>query len=116
DPAPASEVAPRLGEISLRHVDADCGKPRPRLFDELEKSPGAAADVDEPQPTLIASGEDLMERQQRLTAGGVGGAVEQHFHLSVVAPRRFARHPATRLIVEILQIIIRTLGVDRLAE
>ena len=61
------------------------GKPGPGLLDEIEKAPRAAANVEKHQPALVAPGEDVMERRQRLTPRGVRGAVEEHFDLRIVA-------------------------------
>ncbi len=43
------------------------------------------ANVEKTQPALVAPGEDLPERRQRLTPRGVRGAVEEHFDLRIVA-------------------------------
>ena len=74
-----------LPDIGLGQIEADDGKPGPGLLDEIKKAPSAAANVEKHQPALVASGEDLAERQQRLTPRGVRGAVEKHFDLRIVA-------------------------------
>ena len=54
---------------------------------------------------MVASGEDLTERRQRLTPRDVRGAVEEHFDLRIVPLGSFVCHPAARLEMEILQIV-----------
>ncbi len=99
-----------LGHVGLRHVDPQRRQARPGLLDEVEKAPGAAAEIDEPQAALIAAGEHLVQRRQRLPPDRIGGALEQHLDLGVVALGRLVRHPAARLEVEILQIVVGPLA------
>ena len=56
-----------LPDMGLGQIEADDGKPRPSLLDEIEKAPRAAADVEKHQPALVAPGKDLAEWWQRLT-------------------------------------------------
>src|SRR5215469_3916988 len=105
-----------LPDISLRHVEARRGKPRPGLLDEIEKPSGAAADVEERELALIASGKNLVQRDERLAADRIGGAIEQHLDLGVVALGGISRHPAAGLEVEILQVIGRALAACLLAQ
>jgi hypothetical protein len=55
------EVSPRLGNIGIRHVDAERRQARPCLLDEIEEAAGPAADVEEPQAALIAPCERFAE-------------------------------------------------------
>src|SRR6266851_7869832 len=110
DPAPALEVTSRLCQIGLRHVDPDDRQPRPGLLAKIEEAAGAAADVEQAQTALIAPGEQLVERHQRLPPGRIGRAFEQHLDLRVVTPRGLLRHPAAGLEMEILQVVNRTLA------
>ena len=74
-----------LLHIGLGKIEAERGQPGPALFDEIEKAARPAANVEKTQPALVAPGEDLPERRQRLTPRGVRGAVEEHFDLRIVA-------------------------------
>ncbi len=105
EPAPALEVPSCFRDVSLRHVDADHRQPRPRLLEKVEKTTGAAADVDKPEATLIASGKNLVKRRQRLSSRRVGRALEQNLHLRVVTLRGLLGHPAAGLEVKILQVV-----------
>ena len=51
----------RLPDVSLRQIDFETGKPRPSLLGAVEKTPGAAADIEQAQLALIPPGEDLLE-------------------------------------------------------
>jgi hypothetical protein len=48
------------------------------------KRPVPQPTFEKTQPALVAPGEDLTERRQRLTPRGVRGAVEEHFDLRIV--------------------------------
>ena len=54
---------------------------------------------------MIPSGEDFVELRQSLPARRIGSPVEEYLDLRVVTTRRIVRHPATRLEMEILQIV-----------
>src|ERR1700730_14581487 len=56
-----------LLHIGLGKIEAERGHPGPALFDEIEKAARPAANVEKTQPALVAPGEDLAERRQRLT-------------------------------------------------
>jgi hypothetical protein len=99
--------------VAASKIEPDHGKPRPRLLDEIEKPAGAAGDVEQSQSALIAPGEDLMQRRQRLAAHRIGTALEQHLDLRVVAIGRILREPAAGLIVEVLQVVVRALARGR---
>jgi hypothetical protein len=43
---PAPEILRGMSEVRLRHVNAKDRKPRPKLFDCVDKSPCTAADID----------------------------------------------------------------------
>ena len=86
DPAPAFQMSLRLRDVRLRHVDPERRKARPGLLEEIEKAAGAAADVEKSETALIAPGKSLVQWRQRLPSRGIGGAVEQHLHLGIVAP------------------------------
>src|SRR5258708_27002870 len=94
-----------LGDISLGHVETYGGEPWPSLFEKIESTSGAAAHVEKPETALIAPGKYLVERPQRLSPSSVGRSVKKNFDLGIVALRRFMRHPAPRLVIEILQIV-----------
>ena len=79
-------------------------------MNEFEKASGAAADVDDLQAALIAPGENLVERHQRLPACRIGRSVEQHLDLRVITLRRGVGQPAARLEVEILQVVVGPLA------
>ena len=100
----------RMPDIGFRHVEAVDTQSRPGLFHEVEKPPGAAADIEKLELALIASGKGFEQRRQRLPPYRIGRAVEQHLDLRVVALCRILRHPAARLEMEILQIIVRPLA------
>src|SRR6202035_4686934 len=70
-----------LFHIGLGKIEAERGQPGPGLFNEIEKAARPAANVEKTQPALVAPGEDLTERRQRLTPRGVRGTVEEHFDL-----------------------------------
>jgi hypothetical protein len=59
---------------------------------------------------LVAPGENLVQRRDRLPARGIGGAVEQHLDLRVVTRGGVIGHPAAGLEVEVLQIVGRALA------
>ena len=107
---PAAQMPPRVPDIGIRHIEAVNGKPRPGLFDEVEKAAGAAADIQKRKLALIAAGEDLVKRRQRLPPDRIGAAVEQHLDLGVVALGGVIGHPAAGLEMEILQIVARPLA------
>ena len=107
DARPALKVAPRVPDVGLRQVEAERRQPRPYLLDEIKEAPGAAADVDQPQFALVASGESFRKRRQRLPPHGVGRSLEQHLDLRVVAVGGFLSQPAARLEMEILQVVVR---------
>ena len=86
------------------------------MFEKIEKPAGTAADVDHPQAALIAPGEKLVQRRQRLPPDRVGRPVEQDLDLGVVTPGRILRQPAARLEMEILQIITGSLAAHVLAQ
>ena len=48
-----------MADIGLRQVEAVDRQSRPGLLDEIKEAPGAAADIDEPQFALVASGESF---------------------------------------------------------
>src|SRR5207248_868615 len=87
EPAPAPEMAPRLRDIAVRHVETDNREARPSLLDEVDQAPGATADIEELELSLVAAGEDFMQRDERLATDRIGRAVEQHLNLGVVALR-----------------------------
>src|SRR5215813_8904550 len=105
EPAPALQMASGLREVAVRHVETDDGEARPGLLDEVDEAPGTTADVKEFELPLVAPGEDLVQWNERLATDRVGGAVEQHFDLGVVALRGVFGEPATRLEMEVLQIV-----------
>src|SRR5262249_11151949 len=114
--APTLEVTAGLDQVSLRQIDADGRQPRPCLLAEIKETAGPAADVEQAQAALIASGEQLAERHQRLASGRIGRTLEQHLDLRVVPPRRVRRQPAAGLEMEILQIVVRPLAAGVLAQ
>jgi hypothetical protein len=50
-------MASGVSDVSVGHVEPDDLEARPGLLDKIEKSAGTTADVEQPQLTLIASGE-----------------------------------------------------------
>ena len=109
-------MTPGVSDIRLRHIEPEGRKPRPSLFDKIEKAPCPAADVEQSQLALISSGKNFMELRQGLPARGVGCPVEEHLDLRVISPRRIVRHPAARLEMEILQIVAGPLPARPLAQ
>ncbi len=107
DPAPAPEVTSGFRHIGFRQVEAAGRKARPGLLEKVEKASGTATGVEHLEAALVAAGEHLVQRHQRLSPYRIGRTVEQHLDLGVVAPRRFRRHPAARLEVEVLQVVAR---------
>src|SRR5690242_13236354 len=99
-----------MSDISIGHVEPEGVKARPGLLHEIEKSSGAAPDVEEPQLALIATGKKFVELRQRLASHRIGRSVEQHFNLGVISLGGIIRHPAARLKVEILKIVAWPLG------
>src|SRR6202040_1279335 len=97
----------RLCDVGLGHVEAQRWEARPSLLEAIESASGTAADVEQPEAALIAPGENLMQRRQCLSPGGIRGAMQQPLDLGVIAQRRITRHPAARLEVEVLQIVSR---------
>jgi hypothetical protein len=91
--------------VRLRQVEARRGKPRPHLLDEIEKAPGAAADLEMSQFALIAAGKHFVQLRKRLPSRGIDRPVEQYLNLRIIPSRSLLRHPATRLEMEILQIV-----------
>jgi len=85
DPAPTSQMPLGLSDVSLRHVDPERREARPGLLEEIEKASGAAADVEKPETALIATRKHLVQWKQRLAARCICRAVEQDFHLDIVA-------------------------------
>jgi len=79
------------------------------LFDLIEEAPGTAADVEKSKLALIASGEHSSQLRQCLTTNGIGSPIEEHLDLGVVPFRRLIRHPAARLEMEVLEIIVWSL-------
>jgi len=77
------------------------------LHDKIKEAPGAAANVDQPQFALVTSRESFRKRRQCLSPHGVGRSFEQYFDLRVVAVGGFLCQPSARLIVEILQVVVR---------
>ena len=75
------------------------------MFDLIEEAPSTAANIEKFQFALIAAGEHFSQLRQSLTANGIGSLIEEHLNLGVVPLRRFICHPATRLEVEVLEII-----------
>src|SRR5262249_17375887 len=74
EPAPAFEMAPRLGDITVRQVETDYREARPDLLDEVDQAPSAAADIKKLELPLITPGEDLVQRNERLAPDRIGGA------------------------------------------
>src|SRR5712692_8249269 len=103
-------MSPRLGDVSLRHIDSESREARPSLLETVEKTSGAAADVEQLEEALIAPGEKLVQRRQRLSSGRIGRPIEQHLDLGIVSLRRILRHPAARLEVKIPKIVVRPLA------
>jgi len=83
-----------VSDVSIGHVEPDDLKARPGLFDEIEKSSSATADVEKPQLALIASGKYLMELRLGLAPHRIGCSVEQDLDLRVVALGGLIRQPA----------------------
>ena len=94
-----------MSDIRFRHIKPEGRKPRLGLFEKIEKAPCPAADVEKSQSALVPSGKNFMELRQGLPACRIGSSIEEHLNLGVVPLRRFIRHPAARLEVEILEII-----------
>ncbi len=65
---------------------------------------------------LITAGENLGKRRQHLAARRIGGAMQQHLDLSVVAAGGIACHPAAGLEMEVLEIIGGPLAAHGLAQ
>src|SRR5271166_1747812 len=99
-----------LGDVSFRHVDSRRRQPWPHLLDEIEKTSRPAAHVEKSKAALIASGEKLLQRGQRLSSGRIGGPLKEDLDLDIVSLRGVLCHPAARLKVEILQVIIGPLA------
>jgi hypothetical protein len=68
-------------DVRLRQIEAQRGKPRPDLLDEIEKAPCAAANVEKSQFALIASGNNFVQLRKGLPSRGIGRSVEQHLDL-----------------------------------
>ncbi len=82
-----------LLHIGLGKIEAERGQPGPGLFDEIEKAARPAANVEKTQLALVAPGEDLTERRQRLTPRG------KHRSLLAASGLRHAantRHPSAK--------------------
>ena len=87
-------MTPCVPDVSIGHIEPGDFKARPSLLDEIEKAPGATADIEESQLALIASGKYLMELRQRLAPHRIGCSVEQDLDLRVVALSGVIRQPA----------------------
>ena len=114
---PAFQVTLGVSDIRLRHIEPEGGKTRPGLFEKIEEAPCPTADVEKSQFALVPSGENFMELRRGLPARRIGSPVEEHLDLRVISTRRIVRHPATRLEMEIPQIVAwplsaRLLGQD----
>src|SRR5215467_1787951 len=92
-----------VSDVSIGHVKSDHVKAGPGLLDEIEKSPGATADIEKPQLALVASGKFFMELRQGLAPHRIGCSLEQNLDLGVITLSRLVRQPAPGLKVEILQ-------------
>src|SRR6266849_4387079 len=99
-----------LLEVSLGQIDSDGGQAGPSLLEKVEKASGATANVEKSQVALIAPGEKLMKRRQHLSPGCIRCSLKKDFDLRIVSLCRLLRHPAARLKVEILEIIIGPLA------
>src|SRR5688500_140440 len=110
-PRPALQVMLRVFDIWLGHIEPEGRKPRPCLFEKIEKAPSPAANVEKSQLALITSGKNFMELRQGLPARGIGCPVEEDLDLRVISPRRIIGHPAARLEMKILQKVARPLPV-----
>jgi hypothetical protein len=84
-PGPLTLVTLCMSDISIGHVEPEGVKARPGLLHEIEKSSGAAANVEQPQSALITFGEQFVELRQRLPPHRIGRSVEQHFNLGVIS-------------------------------
>src|SRR5215831_15661654 len=103
-------MTPRFLEISLRQIETHGWEARPGLLDELEKTPSAAAGIEKPEVSLIAAGENFMDRRQGLPPRRICRTIEKHLDLQVVSPGRFVRQIAPGLKMEVLQIVGRPLA------
>jgi hypothetical protein len=103
---PPLKVAPCVPDIGLRQIEAERRKPWPGLLDQIEGAASATAEIDQPQGALIVPGEDLEKLRQHLAPHRIGGALKQHLNLRVVTVSRGVGHPAARLKMEILQVVV----------
>ena len=83
-----------MPDISFRHIQPECRKPRPSLLNRIKKSPSAAADIEKSQFALIPTSKDFAELRQCLPSDGIGCAVKENFDLGVIPLCRILRHPA----------------------
>src|SRR5262249_5342721 len=72
EPAPAPEMAAGLRHVVVRHVETDDGEARPSLLDEVDEASGATADIKKPELPLVAPRKNLVQRNERLAADGIG--------------------------------------------
>ena len=103
---PAPQVFSRVPDIRVGEIEPEHRQPRPALLDAIEEAAGAAGDIDQPQPALVAPGKGFRQRRQRLPPHRVRRSLEQHLDLGVVAVGGVVGQPAARLEMEILQVVV----------
>jgi hypothetical protein len=86
------------------------------LLNRPNKSPRTAADIKQPQFTLIPASKDFAELRQNLPADRVRCAVKEYFDLGIISLGGILRHPAARLEMKILQIIARSFSARFLSQ
>src|SRR5258706_3870269 len=101
------KVAGGFVEIGLAQVRASHRHGWERLRKLTEETAAAAPNVKKLELALIAAFEKLGDRRYRLAPHRTGGAPEKRFDLHVIEFRRLFGQVPTRLIMEVLGVIIR---------
>src|SRR5215207_10744799 len=100
-------MAAGLIEIGLREVEPRKRQARKGLFQETQKAPGAAGDVEKREIALVAAAQKLGDRHDALSAHGVCRSGEQDLDLSIVETGRLIGQISAGLIVKVLQEVVR---------
>src|SRR6516165_4991989 len=96
-----------MSDVRLGHVNPEYRKFWPDLFERVDKSSCPTPDIDNLQLALVLAGKDLMKLWQRLPPNRICRAVKKNLDLRVIQFGGLLRHPATRLIVEVLEVVAR---------
>jgi hypothetical protein len=75
------------------------------VLEHAEEAPCAAADIKQTRLDTAPAAEEICQRDQRLSAHGVGGAEKENLHLVVIEPCRQVADVTSALVMEVAAVV-----------